>query len=375
MAEASPSGKHQASANATQTTAIEFSILLFNVSSKTAAGMAEAQKEGIKLVLESKDLKLNKFSTFIFCSDGLTDKKKTDFCNKLKTSPRTRDKNAAIFYNETAETEFSPEYVHEIPVLPLHLEHRKQKQKARELIQKVENFVNEWIGKKEIVGDQLLKDAQLHCQNAMSLLDLSPLRDPSYQSSQEFRDDCLGRVAVTKIASPHSDRQPSRQILLASWHGPHQKKKKEERLKYLQMLIHFIEDLRKYYHMDVVVLGGDFNLDADFVRQNIDTLQSERQDITLFSFLAEKLMYMVVWPANCLEKQPGFPKEIHPKFPTVTVDGEQLEPFDHRILLYRFVIKLPETKETEKTERERERERERGERGRHMMWRQRKEEQ
>ena len=126
------------------------------------------------------------------------------------------------------------------------------------------------------------------------------------------------------------------------------------------MLIHFIEDLRKYYHMDVVVLGGDFNLDVDFVRENNDTLQSERQDVTLFSFLAEKLMYMVVWPENCLEQQPGFPKEIHPEFTTVTVDEKELEPFDHPILLYRFAIKLPETKETEKTERERERERRAG---------------
>ena len=244
MAEAGPAGEHQAagttnddgnapfqaSASVTQTTATEFSILLFNVSgASTAKGMPEAQIEGINRVLNSEELELNTFNTFIFCSDNVINKKKTEFYNKLQTSHRTRNENAAIFYNKTAETEFSPEYVPEVPVLPLHLEHREQKQKAKELIQKVENFVNEWIGKKEIVGDQLLKDAQLHCQNAMSLLDLSPLRDPSYQSLQEFRDDCLGRVAVTKIASPHSDRQPSRQILLASWHGPHQKKKKKKK--------------------------------------------------------------------------------------------------------------------------------------------------
>ena len=361
MAEASPSGKHQASANATQTTAIEFSILLFNVSSKkTAAGMAKAQREGIQLVLKSKDLKLNKFSTFIFCSDDVTDKKKTEFYAELKTLPRTRNKNAAIFYNKTAQTQFSPEYVPEIPVLPLHLKHREKKQEAKERIQKVKDYVTEWIGKKEIVGDQLLKDAQQRCQEAMSLLDLCPLRDPSYQSSQEFRDDCLGRVAVTLIACPHSGQQRGLRILLASWHGPHNGITFDKGQEYFQCIILFIEKLRKYYETHVAVLGGDFNLDTDLAKASIKNLRSQLQGITLFSFSDEKLMYTVVWPAGYLELQPDFPKEIHPEFPTVTVKDKKLEPFDHHILLYRFAIKLPETKEREKSERGMESERRAG---------------
>ena len=374
MAEASPSDKHQASANVTQTTAIEFSILLFNVSStKTAKGMSKAQTEGIQLVLESEELKLNKFSTFIFCSDGITQPKKQVFNEKLQTSSPTRNTNAAIFYNETAQTQFSPEYVPEIPVLPLHLKHREKKQEAKEHIQKVKDCVTEWIGKKEIVGDQLLKDAQQRCQDAMSCLDLCPLRDPSYKASQEFRDDCLGRVAVTLIACPHSGQQRGLRILLASWHGPHNGITFDKGQEYFQCIILFIEKLRKYYETHVAVLGGDFNLDSDLATANIKNLRSQLQGITRFSFSDEKLMYTVVWPAGYLELQPDFPKEIHPEFPTVTVKDKELEPFNHPILLYRFAIKLPETKEREN--RERGTERERGERGRHMMWRQRKEEQ
>ena len=374
MAEAGPAGEHQAagttnddgnapfqaSASVTQTTATEFSILLFNVSgASTAAGMAEAQREGIKRVLNSEELELNTFSIFIFCSDNVINKKKTEFYNKLQTSHRTRNENAAIFYNKTAQTEFSPEYVPEIPVLPLHLKHRKQKQKAKEHIQSVENYVTEWTGKKEIVGDQLLEDARQHCQEAMSLLDKCPLRDTSYKALQEFRDDCLGRVAVTLIKWPHSGQQRGLRILLASWHGPHNGISSDKGEEYFLRIILFIEKLRKYYETHVAVLGGDFNLDTDPATANIENLRSQLQGITLFSFSDEKLMYTVVWPAGYLELQPGFPKEIHPEFPTVTVKDKELEPFNHPILLYRFAIKLPETKERE-NERERERERRAG---------------
>ena len=133
MAEASPSDKHQASANVTQTTAIEFSILLFNVSSKkTAAGMAKAQREGIQLVLKSKDLKLNKFSTFIFCSDKVTNPKKRVFYEILQTSSPTRTENAAIFYTKMAESRFCPEYVCDVHTLPAYLKQRRQKAAGRE---------------------------------------------------------------------------------------------------------------------------------------------------------------------------------------------------------------------------------------------------
>ena len=94
MAEAGPSGEHQAAGapndegnapfrvplSVTETKATELRILLFNVSgASNAAGMPEAQIEVIKRVLNSEELALDKFSTFIFCSDKVTNPKKRVF--------------------------------------------------------------------------------------------------------------------------------------------------------------------------------------------------------------------------------------------------------------------------------------------------------
>ena len=363
MAEARPAGKHQAagapndgnalsraSASVTQTTDTDLSILLFNVSgTNTAKGMSEAQKEGIKRVLNRKELALDKFSTFIFCSDGITHPKKQVFNEKLQTSSPTRNKNAAIFYNKTAQTKFSPEYVHDVPMLPLHLEHWKQKQEAREHIKAVKNYVTEWTGKKQTVGAQdKLEDAQQLCQEAMSLLDISPLRDPSYKSTQGFRDACLGRVAVTLTQCLHSDTQRGLRILLASWHGPHTGIARDKRQEYFQRIIRFIEELRKHYQTHFVVLGGDFNLNSDQAMVSIVKLKSQQPnlpDIKLFSYSSEKLMYTVVWPVGYLELRPGFPQIIPLVPPTVQIKDLRwpLTPFDHTVFLYRFAVKLPET--------------------------------
>ena len=353
MAEARPSGEHQAAGapnagNVTQTVATELSILLFNVSgARKNKRMSEAQNEGIQLVLESEELALDRSSTFIFCSDEITKTKKLAFNNKLQTSSPTRNTNAAIFYNQMAKYHFSPDDILDVPLLPAHLKLRQQHVKAiKEHIEKLEKYVNKWSKENQTPGTQdELRDAQQLCQWTLWLFNSS-----SCELTPQFHNDCLGRVAVTLTKCLHNDRR----ILLASWHGRH-KKHKNIKIKYLQDRIHFIEDLRKYYQMDVAVLGGDFNLDVGLARQNIDNLTSQLQGITLFSFRDEKPMYMVVWPACYLEQQPGFPKKIHPEFPTVTVEDKELEPFDHPILLYRFVIKLPETKERE-NEREGERE-------------------
>ena len=357
MAEARPSGEHQAAGapnagNVTQTGATELSILLFNVSGAFKnKRMSEAQNEGIKLVLESEELALDRSSTFIFCSDEITKKKKLAFNNELQPSSPTRNTNADIFYNQMAKYHFSPDDILDVPLLPAHLKLRQQHVKAiKEHIEKLEKYINKWSKENQTPGTQdELRDAQQLCQSTLSLFNSS-----SCELTPQFHNDCLGRVAVTLTKCLHNDRR----ILLASWHGRH-KKPKNIKIKYLQDLIHFIEDLRKYYQMDVAVLGGDFNLDTDSTRDSIENLRSQLQGITLFSFSDKKAMYTVVWPGGYLEQQPDFPKEIHPEFPTVTVKDKKLEPFDHPILLYRFAIKLPETKERE-NERERERERRAG---------------
>ena len=357
MAEARPSGEHQAAGapnagNVTQTGATELSILLFNVSGAFKnKRMSEAQNEGIQLVLESEELALDRSSTFIFCSDEITKTKKLAFNNKLQTSSPTRNTNAAIFYNQMAKYHFSPDDILDVPLLPAHLKLRQQHVKAiKEHIEKLEKYINKWSKENQTPGTQdELRDAQQLCQSTLSLFNSS-----SCELTPQFHNDCLGRVAVTLTKCLHNDRR----ILLASWHGRH-KKPKNIKIKYLQDLIHFIEDLRKYYQMDVAVLGGDFNLDTDSTRDSIENLRSQLQGITLFPFSDKKAMYTVVWPEGHLEQQPDFPKEIHPEFPTVTVKDKELERFDHPILLYRFAIKLPETKERE-NERERERERRAG---------------
>ena len=368
MAEAGPSGEHQAAgapnddgnapfrvpASVTETEATELSILLFNVSgASTAKGMSKAQKEGIKRVLKNEELALDNFSTFIFCSDNITSPKKQTFNKELQTSSPTCNNNAAIFYNQMAICHFSSDDILDVPLLPAHLKLRQQHVKAiKEHIEKLEKYVNKWSLENQIPGAQdELRDAQQLCQLTLSLFNSS-----SCELTPQFHNDCLGRVVVTLTKCRHNDRR----ILLASWHGQY-KNDKNIKKRNLQDLIHFIEDLRKYYQMDVAVLGGDFNLDTDSTRDSIENLRSQLQGITLFPFSDKKAMYTVVWPEGHLEQQPGFPKEIHPKFPTVTVEGKKLEPFDHPILLYRFVIKLPETKEAEPGKpRERERERRAG---------------
>ena len=267
MAEAHSAGKHQvagapndegnapfrASASVTQTTATEFSILLFNVSgANTAKGMSEAQKEGIKHVL--KPLVSNSPSTFIFCSDGITHPKKRVFNAILQTSSPTRNRNAAILYNQMAEFQFSPNDILNVPLLPAHLKLRQQHDKAvKEHIEKLEKYVNKWSLENQIPGAQdELRDAQRLCQGTLSLLDT-----PSCDSSQEFRAACLGRVAVTHIAWPHSDPQPGLRILLASWHGPHTGITREKRQEYFRRIILFIEDLRKYYHTHSLLSLGE----------------------------------------------------------------------------------------------------------------------
>ena len=169
----------------TETTATELRILLFNVSgTSNAAGMPEAQTEGVKRVSNREELALDKFITFIFCSDKVTNQKKRVFNEILQTSSPTCNEKAAIFYNKMAESPFHPEDVPDVPMLPLHLEHWKQKQKAKECIQTVKNSVTKWSAENSRTQDEL-KDARQLCQKAMSLLDLSPLRDRKIMSHRE----------------------------------------------------------------------------------------------------------------------------------------------------------------------------------------------
>ena len=365
MAEAGPSGEHQvagapnddgnasfqASASMTQTTATEFSILLFNVSGANRdAGMPEAQREGIKRVLNSKELALDKFSTFIFCSDNVTNPKKKVFYCRLPESYQTKNEYAAIFHNKAAQTQFSPTHVHDVALLPLHLEHLKQKQEAKERIKKMNDYVTKWIEKKQTVGTQEeLKVLQQRCEEAMSSLNRFPVR--FFESTRQFREDCLGRVEVAYITCPHNDTQRGVRILLASWHGPHNRVTFETGKEYFQNIILFIEELRKYYEATVAVLGGDFNFEVGFARSHLPDLQ----DIKLFTLLNEELMYMVVWPASYLELRPDFPKIIRLNPRTVTVNNTRLKPFNHPVLLYRFAMKRPGTTERENRERGRER--------------------
>ena len=73
-----------------------------------------------------------------------------------------------LFHNETAQTQFNPTYVHDVPLLPLHLEHLQKKQKAKEHIKKVEKCVIKWTEKKQIVGiEDEVKDVQQLCQRAI----------------------------------------------------------------------------------------------------------------------------------------------------------------------------------------------------------------
>ena len=100
-------------------------------------------------------------------------------------------------------------------------------------------------------------------------------------------------------------------------------------------------------------------MNSDLARANTENLKSESPallDIELFELP----------PASYLELPSGFPEIIPLNPPSVTVKDSELEPFNHPILLYRFTIKLKETKEREN--------RERGKRGREMVWRQREEE-
>ena len=231
MVEAGPSGEHQAAgapndegnapfrvpASVTQTASTELRILLLNVSGVIyAAGMLEAQIEGIKRVLNSEELALDKFSTFIFCSDKVTNPKKRVFYEILQTSSRTRTENAAIFYSKMAESRFRPEYVRDVHTLPAYLKQRQEKQQARRHT--------------EAAGatDELISSEQF-CQQTLPFLASSPMRSPSYESTQEFRDACLGRVEVACITCPHNDTQRGLRIPLASWHGPHIGKTKLEK--------------------------------------------------------------------------------------------------------------------------------------------------
>ena len=341
MTEAGPSGEHQAAGapnddgnapfrvpvSVTQTEATELRILLFNVSgANKAAGMPEAQIEGIKRVLNSEELALDKFSTFIFCSDKVTNPKKRVFYEILQTSSPTRNENAAIFYNKMAESRFRPEYVCDIPSLPAYLELRQQNQEAKRHIERAG------------VKDKLISPEQLR-QKTLPFLASSPMRSPSYESTQEFRDDCLGRVEVACITCPHNDTQRGLRILLASWHGPHTGKTAEEKQDYFQRIVRFIEDVKTYRQTDVAVLGGDFNLDTDLARDGIENLRSQLPDIELLELPDEKLMYTVVCPAGYLELRPDFPKIIGLNAPTATVHDSGLPPFNHPVLLFRFGVR------------------------------------
>ena len=155
-------------------------------------------------------------------------------------------------------------------------------------------------------------------------------------------------MAVTLTQCLHSDTQRGLQILLVSWHGPHTGIARDKRREYFRRIILFIEDLRKYYHTQFAVLGGDFNLNSDLARATIVELKSQLPnlpDIKLFSFCSQNLMYTVVWPAGYLELRPDFPQIIPLNPPTVKVKDLRwpLTPFDHTVLLYRFAMKLPET--------------------------------
>ena len=110
------------------------------------------------------------------------------------------------------------------------------------------------------------------------------MRSPTYESEQEFRDACLGRVEVACITCPHNDTQRGLRILLASWHGPHSGKI-EEKQDYFQRIVRFLEEVKVYREADVAVLGGDFNLNSDLARANTENLKSESPallDIELF---------------------------------------------------------------------------------------------
>ena len=225
-----------------------------------------------------------------------------------------------------AESRFRPEYVRSIPELPAYLKQWQQKQQARRQ--------TETAGAK----DKLISSEQLR-QQTLSFLASSPMRSPSYESTQEFRDDCLGRVEVACITCPHNDTECGLRILLASWHGPHIGKTKLEKQDYFQRIVRFLEDVKIYRQTDVAVLGGDFNLDTDLARDSIENLRSQLPDIELFEILDEKLMYTVVWPAGYLELRPDFPKIIGLNAPTVSVHDSGLPPFNHPILLYRFRVR------------------------------------
>ena len=354
MAEAGPSGEHQVagapnddgnasfqvSASMTQTTATELRILLFNVSGANRnAGMAEAQIEGIERVLNSEELALDKFSTFIFCSDNVINPKKNVFYCRLPESYQTKNEYAAIFHNKAAQTQFSPIHVHDVPMFPLILEHLKQTQEAKEHINKVKEYATKWIEKKQIVGTQEgMKDVQRRCEKAMSLLDISHMS--FLETTRQFRDDCLGRVELARITCPHNGKQCDLRILLASWHGPRQKKTTEVKQDYFQRIVRFIEDVKIYCQTDVAVLGGDFNLEYNHAKDVVNNLRSQLLDIELFELPDKELMYTVVWPAGYLELRPDCPEIIPLVPPTVKVKDKELVPFNHAILLYRFRIRF-----------------------------------
>ena len=118
---------------------------------------------------------------------------------------------------------------------------RQQKQQARRQ--------TETAGAK----DKLISSEQLR-QQTLSFLASSPMRSPTYESEQEFRDACLGRVEVACITCPHNDTQRGLRILLASWHGPHSGKT-EEKQDYFQRIVRFLEEVKVYREADVAVLG------------------------------------------------------------------------------------------------------------------------
>ena len=108
----------------------------------------------------------------------------------------------------------------------------------------------------------------------MSSLDISSMSSLD-ESSRQFCDACLGRVEVACIACPHNDTQRGLRILLASWHGPHNKKtaEKNERKKKIQRIVRFIEDVKIYYQTDVAVIGGDFNLNNYHAKDIVKNLR------------------------------------------------------------------------------------------------------
>ena len=152
-------------ASVTQTAATELRILLFNVSgASTVTGMNKAQKKGIKRVLNSEELALDKFSTFIFCSDMVTNPKKRVFNGILQTSSPTSNENAAIFYTKMAESRFCPKYVCDVHTLPAYLKQRQRKQQAKRHIETLAKRLTTGSGRNQTAGTQeepfSLEDAQ-----------------------------------------------------------------------------------------------------------------------------------------------------------------------------------------------------------------------